>query len=362
MGDGDVVREQPADRAVHVPDRERHLDPLAALERGRCGLDQLPVEGVGEWRVLRAHAPHGGALRSVGLREEGAQVDPALLPLLDRVVGLEQVDAADEILVAAHPEPRHDLARLLGDVEEEVDDVLRLAGEALAQLGILGGDPDGARVEVAGAHHHAARRDQRRGGEADLVGTEEGSNDDVASRLDLAVRLHPDARAEVVAHERLLRLGEADLPRDAGEQDRRERRGAGAAVVAGDQHVVGVRLRDSGGDGADAHLGDELHRDPRLRVRAAQVVDQLLQVLDRVDVVMRRRRDEADARRRQAHARDVAVDLVPGQLAALAGLRALRHLDLELVGVREVVDRDAEAAGGDLLDRRAPQVAVRRRA
>ena len=63
--------------------------------------------------------------------------------------------------------------------------------------------------------------------------------------------------------------------------------------------------------------------------------------------------------RRQPHAGDVAVDLVTGQLAALAGLRALRHLDLQLVGVREVVDVDAEPARGDLLDRRAARVAVR---
>ena len=33
-----------------------------------------------------------------------------------------------------------------------------------------------------------------------------------------------------------------------------QRRGAGAAVVAGDEDVVGVRLRDAGGDGADADL------------------------------------------------------------------------------------------------------------
>ena len=52
------------------------------------------------------------------------------------------------------------------------------------------------------------------------------------------------------------------------------------------------------------------------------------------------------------------VDLVPRQLAALAGLRALRHLDLQLVGVDEVVDRHAEAPRGDLLDRRAAAVAV----
>ena len=62
--------------------------------------------------------------------------------------------------------------------------------------------------------------------------------------------------------------------------------------------------------------------------------------------------------RRVAHPADVLVDLVAGQLAALAGLRALGHLDLQLVGVDEVVDRHAEAPRGDLLDRRAAQVAV----
>src|SRR5690606_3932609 len=45
------------------------------------------------------------------------------------------------------------------------------------------------------------------------------------------------------------------------------------------------------------------------------------------------------------------------QLTALAGLGALGHLDLDLVGVDEVLGRDAEAARGDLLDRRAQAVA-----
>ena len=62
--DGDVVGEQPADRAVDVADRERHLDRLAALERRRGGLDQLPVERVGERRVLRAHPPHRRSRRA----------------------------------------------------------------------------------------------------------------------------------------------------------------------------------------------------------------------------------------------------------------------------------------------------------
>src|SRR5207302_4298902 len=65
-----------------------------------------------------------------------------------------------------------------------------------------------------------------------------------------------------------------------------------------------------------------------------------------------------DAWRRHAHACDVAVDLVARQLAAFAGLRALRHLDLQLVCIREVVRVHAEATRGDLLDRGAAIVAV----
>jgi len=59
------------------------------------------------------------------------------------------------------------------------------------------------------------------------------------------------------------------------------------SVVTGYQDVVGVGLGDAGRDGADADLGDELDADPRRRVRAAQVEDQLLEVLDRIDVVVR---------------------------------------------------------------------------
>ena len=52
-----------------------------------------------------------------------------------------------------------------------------------------------------------------------------------------------------------------------------------------------------------------------------------------------------------------SLTLPPGQLAAFAGLGALRHLDLELVGGDEVLGRHAEAARRDLLDLRAQRVA-----
>ena len=126
----------------------------------------------------------------------------------------------------------------------------------------------------------------------------------------------------------------------------------------GDEHHVGVRLRHAGGDRADARFGDQLHVHARDRVRVLQIEDQLRQILDRVDVVVRRRRDQADAGRRVTHLRDPRIDLVPGQLAALAGLGALRHLDLQVVGVDQILAGHAEAARRHLLDGAAARVAV----
>ncbi len=161
--------------------------------------------------------------------------------------------------------------------------------------------------------------------------------------------------------QRLVGFGKADLPGRAGVLQRGQRRGAGAAFVAGDGDVVGARLGDAGGNGADADFGDELHRDQALGIDVLQVEDQLRQVLDRIDVVVRRRRDEADAGGRVTDLGDGLVDLVAGQLAAFAGLGALGHLDLHHVGVDEVFRGHAEAARGHLLDGRALGVAVRQR-
>ena len=120
-------------------------------------------------------------------------------------------------------------------------------------------------------------------------------------------------------------------------------------------------LETPGRDRADADFGHQLDRDQTVRIDVLEVEDELGQILDRIDVVMRRRRNQADAGRRMPHPGDGLVDLVPGKLAAFAGLGALRHLDLHHVGVDEIFRRHAETAGGDLLDRRAHAVAVRQR-
>jgi hypothetical protein len=89
-----------------------------------------------------------------------------------------------------------------------------------------------------------------------------------------------------------------------------------------------------------------------------QIVNELRQILDGINIMMRRRRDQPDARRAVADLADVFVDLVPGQLPAFAGLGALGHLDLQLLGVDQIFGGDAEAGRGHLLDGAAAPVAV----
>ena len=123
----------------------------------------------------------------------------------------------------------------------------------------------------------------------------------------------------------------------------------------------GAGLGHAGGDRPDAAAGDELDADPRRRVDRAQVGDELGEVLDRVDVVVRRRADVALAGLAATERGDVGGRLAPGQLAALAGLGALGDLDLELVGAGEVGRGHAEPGRGDLLDPGVVALAVRAR-
>ena len=350
---GDLVAEHRADGAVGVADRQRRSPPAgrARAPAAACSMSSLSSASL-EAVVLRAGAEQvllergsragGGSARgrgrwpSSGRRRRGC-----------RAARRGRWPRPSE----RKPERGEELAHLLGDVLEERLDELGLAVEAGAQLRVLRGHAHRAGVEVADAHHDAAA-DTTSGAVAKPYSSAPSSAaiDHVAAGLHLAVGLHDDAVAQAVEQQRLLRLGQAELPRRAGVLERVERAGAGAAVVPGDEDDVGLGLRHAGGHRAHADLGHELHVHAGLRVGVLQVVDELLEILDRVDVVVRRRGDQAHARRGVPGLGDPRVHLAAGQLAALAGLGALGHLDLQVVGVGEVLRRHAEAARRHLLD------------
>ena len=121
-------------------------------------------------------------------------------------------------------------------------------------------------------------------------------------------------------------------------------RGARRAAETVDVDDVRARAGDAAGDCGDVVHGGYLDRD-RLGVfdRLLEREDELPQVLDGVDVVVRRRGKRVGAGGDHARRGDLVVDLFAGQMPADAGLGALADLYLYADGGLEVLVENAEA-------------------
>ena len=149
---------------------------------------------------------------------------------------------AHHLVHGAESELGHVLAHLLGDKKEEVDYVFRLPLEPLAQNRVLCRDAYRACVQVTLAHHDAAHCDERHGRKTELFGSKQRRNHHVAAGLQFAVGLYPNAAAQIIEQQNLLRLSKPQFPGQTGVLDRTERRSARPAAVAGDEHHVSMRL------------------------------------------------------------------------------------------------------------------------
>src|SRR5690606_27436524 len=178
----------------------------------------------------RASVQQAGNVEAHALRGGNALAGPQVLP------------ASDELRDGAGADPRQLVPHGLGKVHEEAHDVVRVTGEAPAQLRVLRRDAHRTGVEVTLAQHGAAQRDEGRGAEPELFCAERGRDDDVTSRLQTAVHAQGHAATEVVLYQRTLNVDEPQLPRLAGVLDAAQGTGSGAAVVARDLDVVGIAL------------------------------------------------------------------------------------------------------------------------
>ena len=92
--------------------------------------------------------------------------------------------------------------------------------------------------------------------------------------------------------------------------------------------MFGLSFGNASSHDTDADLRNQLDRDPGLGVGTLEVVNELSQVLDGVDVVMRRGRNQADARNGVASLSDLLGDLVTREFTSLARFGTLGHFNL----------------------------------
>src|SRR4029077_10967771 len=106
----------------------------------------LVVKRLLQAMVLLVDAPSHYARGNRRVIEDRREVEslgfPVILPVRDCRIHFEHIDAANHLIDGTEAHFRHVLANLLGEEEEEIDDMLGLALEFLPKDGILRGNAD----------------------------------------------------------------------------------------------------------------------------------------------------------------------------------------------------------------------------
>src|SRR5436853_1899171 len=113
--------------------------------------------------------------------------------------------------------------------------------------------------------------------------------------------------------------------------DSRLRRSASATIVTADKDNIRMSFRNSRRDCAYPHFRHQLYTDAGMMIGVLEIMNELGQILDRVDIMMWRRRNQPDTWRRVPHLGDPGIDFLAWQLAALTGFGTLGHLDLQFL-------------------------------
>ena len=122
----------------------------------------------------------------------------------------------DHLVDGAEAEFGHPLAEVLGEEAEEALDVLGRPPKRARSSGSWVATPTGQvlRWHLRIMMQPSADEDDR--AETELLGAQQGGDRQVAPGAQLAVDLDADAVAQPVGDQRLLRLGQAELPGQAG--------------------------------------------------------------------------------------------------------------------------------------------------
>ena len=140
--------------------------------------------------------------------------------------------------------------------------------------------------------------------------------------------------------------------------DTRQGRSPRSAVVPRHQNMVGVGLGDSRRNGTNPRFRHQFHADSGGTVSIFQVENKLGQIFNRVNIVVRRRRDQTNPGCTVPGTSNPVIYFEAGQLPTFAGLGPLRHLDLQFTGIAQVMARDPKPARCHLFDRRIHIIAV----
>ena len=258
----------------------------------------------------------------------------------------KKIRSSHQFVNAAYAQLRHIFPQFFRDETHEV------SAEPLAQLRVLGCHAHGAGVQVADTHHDTAHGDERSRGKAEFFRTQNCGNRHIPAAHQLTVGFNAHPLAQAILDKCLMGFREPQLPGKSRIMDGALGSGSCSSVIAGNQDDLCAGFGNACRYGAHSCFGYQFHGNSCIFVGVFQIIDQLRQILDRINVVVRGRGNQADAGCGVPCFGNPRVYFSSGQMAAFAGFCSLRHFDLDFLGAYQILAGNAESAAGNLLDGR----------
>mmetsp|Transcript_27317 Transcript_27317/g.66294 ORF Transcript_27317/g.66294 Transcript_27317/m.66294 type:complete len:207 (+) Transcript_27317:1261-1881(+) len=200
--------------------------------------------------------------------------------------------------------------------------------ELLSKLFLLTGDTNGACVQVANTGHDTTLSNHGNSTKSEFFSTKHGSNHDIQSRPNSTINTNGDTVTKVIVEKCRVGFRETKLPWATSMLDRRKRGSTSTTITTRNLDNIGVSLGNTTGDGSDTNTRDQLDRNAGTFVDGMQIVNQLCQILNTVDIVVRRRRDKGDTWLTGSKSGNVFGNLGSWQLTTFSRLGSLGHLNL----------------------------------
>ena len=241
------------------------------------------------------------------------------------------------------------LTHLLCKEAEIVYHIFVVSTEVLTQLRILSSHTHRTSIGMTLTHHYTTQHNEHGSTKTKLLGTQQCHRDDVASRFYLSIGLQTHLSTQSVKHQCLLSFRQTNLRRNTCIAHWRGRRSTCTTFSTRNYNQVGFSLSHTCSNGSYPTLGNQLHTDLCFRIYILQVEDKLSQVLDRVNIVMRRRRNKRDSRNRMTCLRNNLVHLITRQLTTLTRLCTLCNLNLNFFGIHQIFSGHTKTTWSNLL-------------
>ena len=280
--------------------------------------------------------------------------------LLYAVRNGKKICTAYHLVNGCNTQACHVLSQLLCDKSHEVLHILRFSAESLTKFRILGSHTNRAGIQIADSHHHAAHGYKGSSCKTEFLCTEKCCDSNVTAAHQLTVCLDTYTVTKSVHDQCLMCLCKSQLPRKSCIVDGASRCRSGTSVVSGDQNGLCSGFCNTGSDRTDTSLGNQFYGNICILVCIFQVIDQLCQILDGVDIVVWRRRDQADSRCGMTGFCNPRINLLCWKMSAFTRLCTLCHLDLDLSCRYQVTAGNTETSAGYLFDRRAAVIVCSR--